>query len=91
MIQNQWRSGNYIGGKDLVIDNHLDKTGTFLIDRLCHLQEAVLLDYKDIVVVVLFKQEGPGTITVILHLDMVVAHLNMEVTHLHRKDIVVVV
>ena len=98
MNQNQWRSGNYIGGKDLIIDNHLDKIGTSLRDRLCHrlcqLQEEVLLDHKDTVVAVLFKQEGPGTITIILHLYMVVAHLDIEVAqvvHLHHKDIVVAV
>ena len=84
MIQNQWRSENCIGGKDLVIDNHLDQTDTFLIDRLCHLQEGVLLYHKDIVVTVLFHQEDPGTITVILHLHMVVA------LH-HRKDIVMTI
>ena len=45
-------------------------------------------------VAALLKQEGPGTITVIFHLYMVVAHLDMEVAqvaHLHRKDIVVAV
>ena len=56
MIQNQWISGNFIGGKDLVIDNHLDKTGTFLLDMLCPLQKEVLLDHKDIVVAVLFTK-----------------------------------
>ena len=53
-----------------------------------------MLLHKDIVVAVLFQEEGPGTITVILRLYMVVAHLDMEVVqvaHLHRKDIVVAV
>ena len=91
MTHNQWRSVIYIEGRDLVKDNYLDQTDTLLIDRPCHLQEGALLHHKDIVVAVLFHQEGPGTITVILHLDMVVAHLDMEMAHLHRKDIVVAV
>ena len=94
MIQNQWRSGNCIGEKDLVIDHHLDQTGTFLIDKLCHLQGKVLLDHKDMVAVVLFQQEGPGTYMVLVHLDMEVAQVDMEVAqvvHLHRKHIVVAV
>ena len=61
MIQNQWRSGNCIGEKDLVMDHHLDQTGTFLIDKLCRLQGEVLLDHKDMVAIVLYQQEGPGT------------------------------
>ena len=44
-----------------------------------------MLDHKDMVAIVLYQQEGPGTYMVTAHPDLEV----VQVVHLHRKETIV--
>ena len=83
--QNRWKLVPCIGGKILATDLHQDQTGTFNTDQLCRLREEAYLDHKDMVAIVLYQQEGPGTYMEAAHTDLEV----VQVVHLHRKEIIV--